>query len=143
VQIGRKASLSIQQSGGQPELFINIIEMAIRVLELLIMQVINLVKKFDVKADESQVKLETLPSVRQSDRQREAKEVLEKIPTKPKKSARAAEYPRLKEIYVKLQQQNRAILQKEQRIGNLETEFHECKSIFKGKRRKELQGEIE
>ncbi|MFR1056522.1 MAG: hypothetical protein ACLSFB_20230 [[Clostridium] scindens] len=45
VQIGRKASLSIQQSGGQPELFINIIEMAIRVLELLIMQVINLVKK--------------------------------------------------------------------------------------------------
>ena len=118
MQIGRKASLSIQQSGGQPELFINIIEMAIRVLE-------------------------TLPSVRQSDRQREAKEVLEKIPTKPKKSARAAEYPRLKEIYVKLQQQNRAILQKEQRIGNLETEFHECKSIFKGKRRKELQGEIE
>ena len=69
-------------------MFINIIEMAIRVLELLIMQVINLVKKFDVKADESQVKLETLPSVRQSDRQREAKEVLEKIPTKPKKSAR-------------------------------------------------------
>lgn len=143
VQIGRKASLSIQQSGGQPELFINIIEMAIRVLELLIMQVINLAKKFNVKADETQVKLETVLSVRQLDRLKEAEEVLEEIPDKPKKSARAAEYPRLEKIYVKLQQQNRVILQKEQRIGNLEMELQECKGIFKRKKRQELQEKIE
>nr|WP_288867532.1 MobA/MobL family protein [uncultured Blautia sp.] len=144
VQIGRKASLSIQQSGGYPELFINIIEMAIKVLELLIIQLINLTRKFDVKANETQGKLETVLSVKQSDRLKEVEEVPEEeIPAKPKKSARATEYPRLEEIYVKLQQQNRAILQKEQRLGNQEMELHECKGIFKGKKRKELQGEIE
>lgn len=144
VQIGRKASLSIQQFDSQPELFVNIIEMAIRVLELLIMQVINLAKKFDVKADEIQAKSGIVPSVTQSDWLNEAEEVPEEeIPAKPKKSNRAVEYPRMEEIYVKLQQQNRAILQKEQRIGYLEMELQECKGIFKGKRRKELQGEIE
>lgn len=50
----------------------------------------------------------------------------EEVPAKPEKSARAAEYPRLKEVYVKLQQQNRAILQKEQRLRNLEMELQEC-----------------
>lgn len=144
VQIGRKASLSIQKSGGQPELFANIIEMAIRVLELLIMQVISLAEKFSVKADDVPVKSETVPTVRQLDSLKEAEEVPEEeIPAKPKKSARAAEYPRLEEIYVKLQQQNRAIAQKEQRLRNLEMELQECKGIFKGKRRKVLQGEIE
>ncbi len=142
-QIGRKASLSIQQSGGQPELFVNIIEMAIRVLELLIMQVISLAKKWAVKADGVPVKSETVPTVRRLDRIQETEKVPEKkIPDKPKKSARATEYPRLEEIYVKLQQQNRAITQKEQRLRNLEMELQECKGIFKGKRRKELQGEI-
>ena len=144
VQIGRKASQSIRLSGRQPDLFANIIEMAIRVLELLIMQIINLSKKFAEKADAVSMKAEIVPSVRQSERSKEVeKSSEEEVPAKPKKSVRAAEYPRLEEIYVKLQQQNRAIAQKEQRIRNLATELSECKGIFKGKRRKELQGEIE
>lgn len=144
VQIGRRASLSIQQSGGQPELFVTIIEIAIRVLELLIMQIINLSKKFVEKADTVSMKPEIVPCVKQSERSKEVEEVSEEeVPAKPKKSARVAEYPRLEEVYVKLQQQNRAILQKEQRLRNLEMELQECKGIFKGKRRKELQGEIE
>lgn len=143
VQIGMKTSESIHQSGGQPELFVNIIEMAIRVLELLIMQVISLAKNFVAKTEAAPTKSDIVPSVRQSDRLQETEKVPEEeIPDKPKKSARAAEYPRLEEIYVKLQQQNRAITQKEQRLGNLEMELQECKGIFKGKRRKELQGEI-
>ena len=143
-QIGRKARQSIRLSGRQPDLFANIIEMAIRVLELLIMQIINLSKKFAEKADAVSMKPEILLSIRQFERSKEVeKSSEEEIPAKPKKSVRAAEYPRLEEIYVKLQQQNRAIAQKEQRIGNLATELSECKGIFKGKRRKELQGEIE
>lgn len=142
-QIGRKASQSIRQSGSQPDLIANIIEMAIRVLELLIMQISNLSKKFAEKADAVSMKPEIVPSVRQSERSKEVGKVSEEeIPAKPKKSARAAEYPRLEEVYVKLQQQNRAIAQKEQRLRNLEMELQECKGIFKGKRRKELQGEI-
>lgn len=143
-QIGRKARLSIQQSGGQPELFANIIEMAIRVLELLTMQAISLARKFATQTEEASTKSDIVPFVRQLDRLQEIEEVSEEeIPDKPKKSARAAEYPRLEEIYVKLQQQNRAITQKEQRLRNMGMELQECKGIFKGKKRKELQGEIE
>lgn len=143
VQIGRKASQSIRQSGSQPDLFVSIIEMAIRVLELLIMHIINLSKKFAEKADMVSVKPEIVPSVKQAERSKEVVKISEEeIPAKPKKSARAAEYPRLEKVYVKLQQQNRSIAQMEQKLRNLEMELQECKGIFKGKRRKELQGEI-
>lgn len=144
IQIGRKVSQSIRQFGSQPDMFVNIIEMALRVLELLIIQVINLSKKFAEKANSVPLKLEMVSSVKQAERSKEVVKVLEEeISAKPKKSARAAEYPRLEEVYVKLQQQNRAIIQKEQRLRNLEMELQECKGIFKGKRRKGLQGEIE
>lgn len=73
VQIGMKASLSIQQSGGQPELFINILEMEIRVLELLIMQIICLSKKFAKKADTVSMKPEIVPGVKQSEWSKEVK----------------------------------------------------------------------
>lgn len=143
-QIAGRISQSIGRSGSRPELFAIIIEMAIRVLELLIMQIIDLSKKFAEKADAVSVKPEIVPSVKQVKRSKEVVKVSEEeIPAKPKKSVRAAEYPRLEAVYVKLQQQNRAIIQKEQRLRNLEMELQECKGIFKRKRRKELQGEIE
>ena len=67
----------------------------------------------------------------------------EEVPAKTEKSLRAAEYPRLEEIYEKLQQQNRAIAQKEQRIENLEMELQECKGIFKGKNVRSCREKIE
>lgn len=144
VEIGRKANQSIRQSGCQPDLFANIVLMAIRVLELLIVQVINLSKKFVEKMEEESTKPEQIPSVRWSEQTEKVTEVVEEeLPARPKKSARVEEYPRLEEIYLKLQQQNRAISQKEQRFRNLEMELQDCKGIFKGKRRRELQGEIE
>lgn len=54
-----------------------------------------------------------------------------------------AKYPRLEDIYERLQKQNNAIVQTEKKLGNLEMELQACKGIFKGKRRKELLGEIE
>lgn len=66
----------------------------------------------------------------------------EQIPDRPKKSALVAKYPRLEEIHEKLQQQNNAILQKEQKLGNLEIELDECKGMLKGKKRKELQEQM-
>lgn len=144
VEIGREANQSIWQSGCQPDLFANIVLMAIRVLKLLIVQVINLTKKFVEKMEEESTRLEQIPSVRWSEQTEKVTEVLEEeIPDRLKKSARVVEYPRLKEIYMKLQQQNKAIFQKEQNLRNLEMELQECKGNFKGKRRKELRGEIE
>lgn len=108
------------------------------------MRIINLSKKFAEKSDAVSMKPEIVSSVKQSEQSKEVEKVsAEEVPAKPKKSARVAKYARLEEIYVKLQQQNRAISQKEQRLRNLEMELQECKGIFKGKRRKALQGEIE
>ena len=76
MQIGRKASQSIRLSGRQPDLFTNIIEMAIRVLELLIMQIINLSKKFAEKADVVPMKPEIVPSIRQSERSKRSGKII-------------------------------------------------------------------
>lgn len=141
VQIGRKASQSIRQAGSNPDLFANIILMAIKVLELLIMQIIskakNATQRVEVKAKKPEVIALTEPLAT------EAKASEEQIPARPKISALVAKYPGLEEIHEKLQQQNNAIFQKEQKLGNLEIELDECKGILKGKKRKELQEQIE
>lgn len=51
--------------------------MAIRVLELLIMQIIDLPKKFAEKADAVSVKPEIVPSVEQAERSKEVARVSE------------------------------------------------------------------
>ena len=45
-------------------------------------------------------------------------------------------------VYERLQEQNYAIYQREQRLRNLQSELDNTKGIFKGKQRKELQTEI-
>lgn len=143
VEIGRKTSQSIRQSGIQPDLFASIILMAIRVLELLIMQIINMSTKSAGRADETPAKFEMIPPTRQPERFAEAAEVSkEEIPDRPKKSILVAKYPRIEDVYERLQKQNYEINRSEQKLGNLEIELQECRGIFKGKRRKELLGEI-
>lgn len=61
---------------------------------------------------------------------------------KPKKSTRVAAYANLTKINGKLQQQNKEIYQKEQKLGELKQELQECRAFWKGKRRKELQSKI-
>ena len=50
----------------------------------------------------------------------------------------AAKYPRLKEIYDWLKEQNKAIFEREKKWDMLKKELSECTGIFKGGRRKEL-----
>lgn len=61
---------------------------------------------------------------------------------RPKQSLLASKYPRLQEIYYKLDNQNRAIYAKEQKIVSLEEELDNTRGVFKGKQRKELQSQI-
>jgi len=67
----------------------------------------------------------------------------ETTPGKPPKSPLAAKYPRLIEIYNKLETQNYAIYQREQQLCKLEQKLVNVKGIFKGKERKELQVQID
>ena len=67
----------------------------------------------------------------------------EPIPEMPKKSDLASKYPRLADIYNKLERQNAAIYQREQQLAGVEKEIAGIKGIFKGKQRKELQEQVE
>ena len=60
-------------------------------------------------------------------------------PPQPKPSVLASKYPRLKEIDNRLKEQNKAIFEREKKRDKLKKELSECKGIFKGGRRKELQ----
>ena len=65
------------------------------------------------------------------------------MPEMPKKSALASKYPRLTDIYHKLEKQNSAIYEREQQLANVEKEIAGAKGIFKAKQRKELQEQAE
>ena len=67
----------------------------------------------------------------------------EPIPEMPKKSELASMYPRLANIYNKLEKENEAIYQREQQLVSVEKEITGTKGIFKGKQRKELQEQME
>lgn len=63
----------------------------------------------------------------------------ELIPEMPKKSEFVSKYPRLADIYNKLEKQNTAIYEREQQLAGVEKELAGAKGIFKAKQRKELQ----
>ena len=67
----------------------------------------------------------------------------EPVPEMPKKSALASKYPRLADIYNKLEKQNAAIYDREQQLASVEKELVGAKGIFKAKQRKELQEQAE
>ena len=83
-----------------------------------------------IKAEQKSIPVET----KQSERER---------PPQPKPSIFAGKYPRLKEIESRLKEQNRAIYEREKKRDKLKKELSECKGIFKGGRRKELQQDID
>ena len=66
----------------------------------------------------------------------------EPIPEMPKKSELVSKYPRFADIYNKLEKQNEAIYQREQRLVSVEKEIAGTKGIFKGKQRNKLQEQV-
>ena len=115
---------------------------AIYALELLISKVLKMaLEKADkvteafAKSEPEQTKAQTVnePVMAKS----------EPIPEMPKKSDLVSKYPRLVDIYNKLERQNTAIYQREQQLENVEKEIARTKGIFKGKQRKELQEQSE
>lgn len=141
-EIGQKAKASIQKSGKNPALFKSLIMTAIYVLELLISKVFKTALEKADKVMETFVKSELEQmKVRAVNEPVMAKS--EPIPEMPKKSERASGYPRLADIYNKLEKQNEAIYQREQQLVSVEKEMTGTKGIFKGKQRKELQEQAE
>jgi len=130
-EISVKARESVKQFGRQPQLFAAIILLAVVALELLITQIFKLACQ---QADRRNAKIEPIKEISLEETT---------TPEKPKKTPLAAKYLRLSEIYNKLENQNYAIYQREQQLSGLEQELLKTKGIFKGKERKELQGQID
>lgn len=146
VQIGKKARQSFQQYGNSLDMFASIIMMAIRVLELLIVQIFDKLLKPVQSVEE--IPKKAVVSLSTDDMAVEAgmpeTEVqVKQIPDRPKMSALASKFEKLDEIYDKLQQQGNAIHYKEQELEILTIDHDECKGILKGKKRKELREQMD
>ena len=141
-EIGQKVKDSIQKSGRNPALLKSIIMTAIYALELLIGKVFKMASQKADKGIETFGKVETEQApVKRVNSFVKAKSEL--VLEMPKKSALASKYPRLADIYHKLEMQNTAIYEREQQLANVEKDLAGAKGIFKAKQRKELQEQAE
>ena len=141
-KIGQKEKASIQKSGRNPALLKSLIMTAIYALELLIGKVFKMVSQKADKGIETVIKAE--PEQTPVKRGKSFVKVKsEPVPEMPKKSALASKYPRLTDIYHKLEKQNTAIYERERQLANVEKEVAGAKGIFKAKQRKELQEQAE
>ena len=141
-EIGQKVKASIQKSGRNPTLLKSIIMTAIYALELLIGKVFKMASQKADKGTESAVKAEPEQThVKRVNPFVKAKS--EPVPEMPKKSVLASKYPRLADIYNKLEKQNTVIYEREKQLANVEKELAGAKGIFKAKQRKELQEQAE
>ena len=137
-EIGQKVKASIQKSGRNPALLKSIIKTAIYALELLISKMFKAASQKVDKGMKTIVKAESEQTA-----VKRVKAKSEPVAEMPKKSALASKYPRLADIYNKLEKQNTAIYEREQQLANVEKELAGTKGIFKAKQRKELQEQAE
>lgn len=143
-EIVDKAKSSIQKQGRQPQLFMAIVQLAIVALQILISQII---KHIYQERDDTE---KALPPIISSGETRDIqmiddkkhRETEQSLPAPPVKPALAEQYPNLNAIYRKLDNQNHAIYLKEQKLAEAKKELENTKGLFKGKRRKELQTDI-
>ena len=141
-EIGQKVKASIQKSGRNPALLKSFIMTAIYALELLIGKVFKMALQKADKGMETVVKVEQEQTpVKRVNPFVKAKS--EPVPEMPKKSELASKYPRLADIYNKLEKQNTAIYEREKQLASVENELAGAKGIFKAKQRRELQEQAE
>lgn len=148
-QISQPASKSIKQNGRKPELFSQLIKLAVGTLKMLIRRILDIVshkekkvQKAGTSVPESAIKnvpRNTVPEAKTETPVSEQKQA----PERPKQSVLASKYLRLQEIYEQLLKQTRAINSKKQDIEELKEELAEAKGILQGKKRKTLQEKID
>lgn len=136
-EIRQKVKASIQKSGRNPVLLKSIIMTAVYALELLIGKLFKRASQKD-KGMETIVKAEPEQTA-----VKRVKAKSEPVAKMSKKSALASKYPRLADIYNKLERQNTALYERELQIANVEKKIAGAKGIFKAKQRKELQEQAE
>lgn len=162
-EITDRVKESVEQNGNKPELFGDIVRAAVVLLEKLIVKVMQKVMELAEKVmgkvadaeketpEETEIRFhEKDEPVYQQERKQipfpfnhYRKEETQNKTEQPKPSILAEKYPRLKEIDDRLKDQNKVIFEREKNRDMLQKELSEYKGIFKSRRRKELQQELD
>lgn len=139
-----KVKSSIQKQGRQPQLFMAIVQLAIVALQILISQILKQI--YQERDDIERAFPPIISSGETGDIQmvdeKKGSEIEELLPAPPVKPVLAEQYSNLNVIYRKLENQNRAIYLREQELAEAKRELENTKGLFKGKRRRGLQDNI-
>ena len=148
-RISEPIKSAISRKGRKPNLFAKVVTMAIEALELMIESV--LVKKYKESLEQKEELQKTdvsemrtvMPETGRTEA--EINEPVERLPEpkQPEMTRMASKYPRFYKIYNELEQQNNAIYKKEKQRSAKKKELSEIKGWFKGRKKKELQEEID
>ena len=154
-QISQPTSKSIKLNGRNPELFSQLIKLAISTLEMLIRRIFDMVSSREEKVSKAgasvqekgtkavaeQTVPETKTEVAKPEHETE-KKTEKQAPERPKQSVLASKYLRLQDVYGKLVKQSRAIQSKKIDIEELEEEKSKLKGFLQGRKRKEAEENI-
>ena len=147
-QITEPIKKSIARHGNSPGLFARVVTVAVEALEFLIESV--LFKKSGKVPEETNVALARTLEIEQTESIAE-NIVPESIsikgektkPKQPEMTRLASKYPKLFKVKKELDEQNGAIQQKQKQLSAKKKELSEVKGWFKGRKKKELQEEID
>ena len=134
---------SIARRGNRPRLFSRVVTVAVEALEFLIASVL-FKKPREVPKQTEQTEAEHPEHVAENSMAavRTTKEETAE-PEQPKMTRLASKYPKLFKVNKELEDQNGAIQQKQKQLSAKKKELSEVKGWFKGRKKKELQNEID
>ena len=134
---------SIARRGNKPRLFSRVVTVAVEALEFLIASVL-FKKPREVPKQTEQTEAEHPEHVAENSMAavRTTKEETAE-PEQPKMTRLASKYPKLFKVNKELEEQNSAIQKKQKQLSAKKKELSEVKGWFKGRKKKELQNEID
>ena len=147
-QITEPIKKSIARKGNRPGLFARVVTVAVEALEFLIESV--LFKKSREVSEQTSMIQAGMPEAEQTESIAE-NIVPESIaikeektePKQPEMRRIASKYPKFFKVKKELDEQNVAIQQKQKQLSAKKKELSEVKGLFKGRKKKELQKEID
>ena len=133
----------IARRGNRPRLFSRVVTVAVEALEFLIASVL-FKKPREVPKQTEQTEAEHPEHVAENSMAAVKTTKEEKAePEQPKMTRLASKYPKLFKVNKELEEQNSAIQKKQKQLSAKKKELSEVKGWFKGRKKKELQNEID
>ena len=142
-EITEQITKSIPRPGNRPRLFSRVVTVAVEALEFLIASVL-FKKPREVPKQTERTETEHPEYVAENSMAAVKTTKEEKAePEQPKMTRLASKYPKLFKVNKELEEQNSAIQKKQKQLSAKKKELSEVTGWFKGRKKKELQNEID